>query len=976
MYMYRMANTIKQEKLWGLTWFKGTGGQSLAIENKKDNEIIVAYHSEKRGRAWACCPINQIEKLISTNRGLYEVLDSYPKKLYFDIDFEDPPEDFCQDSFLKMITLDIQEFYPNAEFSVSGSITSTKASFHLVATNYIIKDEEQLERAKQIAKALWTNHNSLDWKVYTKNRQMKIVGQSKPNKPIQAQISDHKITDFFITCYFNEGCMEIPIVDKLPEIKLQKVDPENVKLKTSSIPNCKLANPNDISWKQLGDEDNKEKLLMIIPHGDHAHTFRVCNYCISNNIDQEAFVRWLSIKEGDASERIAKYKNIHWNFILASIEADPSIKISQERMRSYLPMWYPDIKPQDMELKQFMDLWNLPPNAIVESTRPTLHDLETNQQKFQFLANPMGTGKTECVMEYMNKYSNGHAVWIAPRKTLVDDTVERMQQRGFQCTDYQKISSAKLKTKLLPDPEETPNAVICTNSIHYLGDRTPNVLIIDEIETILNMIGSKQNESFLKTTTKLQILKQFERLVASANKVIILDAFLTMRTIRYITTLGSASISPENIVIYKSPKPASAPRKVCLIESKIETVISNIAKDICDGKRIIAFYPFKKQNNNAFSMEQIVMKVKKMCSALGYQGNMDDEFVYYNADVDEKTKTEIKNVNDYWKQRKLVIFNNTITAGVSYTNSPFDDCYCFIAPFNSPRDIAQVSYRARALSSETIKIKYMAGLQPEAWGDDRQTFKSCTGYNQLYKDTLIEAKSPLKPTVLKFFQEANYHIDDPLVLLYTNEELSVIFKQGVPNWYAYGAIKSINSQQFESIAQTKYKNGDEGWLTTADILSARKYVFDSHFKPNVSENERAIIWDSDNANTIALVHEACNNPDSFETILARDNNWEFFPHIEKESQRWDIKLSDEARKSIFGQFQTLRFESNTMRINMLLKTIYNTKYHKPIISTRKIEGHTYYDAAGGSLLLDLVVEIAKNGLNKEVGGCLIEDEPT
>jgi len=65
-----MANTIKQEKLWGLTWFKGrTGAQDVAIENKKDNEIIVAYHSEKRGRAWACCPINQIEKLISTNRG-------------------------------------------------------------------------------------------------------------------------------------------------------------------------------------------------------------------------------------------------------------------------------------------------------------------------------------------------------------------------------------------------------------------------------------------------------------------------------------------------------------------------------------------------------------------------------------------------------------------------------------------------------------------------------------------------------------------------------------------------------------------------------------------------------------------------------------------------------------------------------------------------------------------------------------------
>ena len=101
---------MPQEKLWGLIWNKGTGGQDTAIQNKQDNEIIIAYHSEKRGRAWACCPINQIEKLIQSNRGLYEVLESYPKKLYFDVDFEDPPDDFCQESFLNMLTIDIQEY--------------------------------------------------------------------------------------------------------------------------------------------------------------------------------------------------------------------------------------------------------------------------------------------------------------------------------------------------------------------------------------------------------------------------------------------------------------------------------------------------------------------------------------------------------------------------------------------------------------------------------------------------------------------------------------------------------------------------------------------------------------------------------------------------------------------------------------------------------------------------------------------------
>ena len=965
---------MPQEKLWGLTWNKGTGGQDLAIKSKRDNEIIIAYHSDKRGRAWACCPINQIEKLIQSNRGLYEVLESYPKKLYFDVDFADPPIDFCKQSFLHMLTIDIQEYYPNAQFSVSGSVTSSKASFHLVATNYIIKDESQLEQCKQIAKAIWTKQNSVDLCVYTKNRQMKIVGQSKPNKPIQEAISEHKISDFLITCVFNENCMEIPIVNTLPELQLRTVDTSNdAKLKISSIPQCKLANPEEVTWKQLGEEEYKENLLMLIPSGDHAHTFRVCNYCISNNLTQEVFEKWLSIKDGDRKERIYKYRTIHWNFILASIEVDSSIKISQERMRSYLPLWYPNIQPQDVEFKQFLDLWNIPENCIQVSPRPTLQDLELNHQKFHFLGNPMGTGKTECVMDYMHKWANGRAVWIAPRKTLVDDTTERMEQRGIQSTDYQKIANAKLKQTLLPDSKHTPNVVICTNSIHYLGNRIPNVLIIDEIETILNMIGSKQDETFLKNTTKMQILKQLERLVSSATKVILLDAFITMRTIRYITTLGSANISPDTLVIYKSPKPKVAPREVVLIESKMEIICSNIAKDITEGKRIIAFYPYKKNTKHAWSMQELVEKIKEMCSTLGFQGNMENDFVYYNADVNQQTKNEIRNVNDYWLNRKLVLFNNTITAGVSYTNTPFDDCYCFIAPFNSPRDIAQVSYRARSLSSRTIKIKYMSGIKTEAWGDDRITFNTCTGYNQLYEDTLIESKSPLKKTVLKFFEEANYIVKDPLVLLYTNEELVKIYKEDTPNWFDYNAIDTITSQQFESIAQTKFKNGEEGWLTTQDILSARKYVYDSHFKPNVSKSDRAEIWNTDNANTLIMVHEACNNPESFETILAKDNNWEFFPYIEEPSRRWDIKFSDEARKSIFGQFQTLRFESNTMRIHMLLKTIYNTKYHQSIISSKGKGKHVYYEGVKDNTL-DIVVEVAKNGLNEQAGKCLIQDE--
>jgi hypothetical protein len=125
-------------------------------------------------------------------------------------------------------------------------------------------------------------------------------------------------------------------------------------------------------------------------------------------------------------------------------------------------------------------------------------------------------------------------------------------------------------------------------------------------------------------------------------KVIVLDAFITMRTIRYITTLGTANISPDNLVIYKSPKPKVAPREVVLVESKMEIICSNIAKDITEGKRIIAFYPYKKNTKNAWSMQELVEKIKEMCTTLGFQGNMENDFVHYNADVDQQTKMRLE----------------------------------------------------------------------------------------------------------------------------------------------------------------------------------------------------------------------------------------------------------------------------------------------------------------------------------------------
>ena len=60
-----------------------------------------------------------------------------------------------------------------------------------------------------------------DWKVYTRNRMMKCVYQSKPNKPIQQIIENTNIKNHLITVFFNgnETQFKFTQTDQLPIVE-------------------------------------------------------------------------------------------------------------------------------------------------------------------------------------------------------------------------------------------------------------------------------------------------------------------------------------------------------------------------------------------------------------------------------------------------------------------------------------------------------------------------------------------------------------------------------------------------------------------------------------------------------------------------------------------------------------------------------------------------------------------------------------
>ena len=144
--------------------------------------------------------------------------------------------------------------------------------------------------------------------------------------------------------------------------------------------------------------------------------------------------------------------------------------------------------------------------------------------------------------------------------------------------------------------------------------------------------------------------------------------------------------------------------------SNYNTTINDIRTKLIDGQKLFIFYPYKKTMKDFQSMETIFNMLQFATNKKG---------IFYNADVDDKIKKGLKDVNTAWEKADFIMTNNIITCGVNYENMDFDYCYIFIAAHNTPRDIIQVSYRTRHLNSGIIKICYLGNMnQQNTWLND------------------------------------------------------------------------------------------------------------------------------------------------------------------------------------------------------------------------------------------------------------------
>ena len=210
----------------------------------------------------------------------------------------------------------------------------------------------------------------------------------------------------------------------------------------------------------------------------------------------------------------------------------------------------------------------------------------------------MGSGKTAQTINYLKEQINintsNNILWLAPNVALAEGTHKRPIDNNIKITLYNKVKKASEKAEILDNAE---NLVLCLNSLHYVNTNSFKIVVIDEIETFL------KNWVFNDTLkdVKNNCYENFIRLLKGADKIILLDAFITNITIDFLKDLNI-----QYKIVKKKYIVDIATERTAIKYNSYYNLLNNLINNIKRGKKCLIFYPFKTTSSYFQSMEDIL----------------------------------------------------------------------------------------------------------------------------------------------------------------------------------------------------------------------------------------------------------------------------------------------------------------------------------------------------------------------------------
>jgi len=892
-----VKSTTFQKRTWWKNDDTNGGAMKEAINRCPADQQVIKSWTTKNGQMWTFMPPEALVKQIEKNHGIYEVITRFPHKLYFDIDRHLDGTETDKDTYLDECIRNIKNYFPHGDWAVSGSITDKKQSYHIVSDSYVIHNTDERDIVKIIVKKL-----GFDAKVYGNNQNFKCINQSKQDGRVQEIIRNENFKAHLVTSFLT--LYPTPIEFEQEEIKEQiQIEKSKKTFDIGTLPKLNRPTPENIKWDSL----TAMEILGLLPcTKDHTfeYSHKVARFCFTNGLGIEDFLSWIQQKrEVMTQEFITK-----WHYHFKNLHKFPPC--SFESMKPILAYYYPDIK-KDIHLRRFNSLFDIPAN-IPRIKIDSLNQSHYNDGvKASILHLGMGSGKTAQTISYLETHPE--FCWIGHRQSLHKNTLQRIKDSGVSCVDYQSGTS-KTKATLYNDA----NALaICTGSLHYLADnKSFKNVVIDEIESVFDSFMGE----FMKET-KQKRFEIFCGLVKNSEKVILLDAFITNRTINFLRAIDPEmtmeiiynDVPINKKIIFRNAVRDNTEDDWDEIEGKIEMSIDEICKQLESGEKVFVFYPYKKD---------MAEKVEAIKQRTGKQA------IFYNADVDDAIKNTLNDVNTHWSEMDCVVTNQCITCGVNFDLERFDHVWLFLASFVKPRESIQVSARIRKLKSNSINVVYLNKMtNQDCYIDDTKKINNPV-YSVVYRDALIEDKAPRRKAFEIFCSKAGYKMVKKEMIINREicGEMNKLF-DSVSVGFSYETIDDIDFSVAE-ILENKVMGQS---ATMFDKLCLQKYYFKRQYSDNADTETMSIAWNEKFLFFLTKLKTIYRDDENVYKKIQTENKWEtIFP---PDGKMKSVKISKPVVDEIFTNYK-FRNLTDTSSKTQILRHIMNTDFNKMIIVTK------------------------------------------
>lgn len=810
-----------------------------ALEN---NYILVARDTNETGsKAYRLVePSEWLKQTALNNLNEYECLYQNVS-LYMDIETKDMT--INKNEMIESLINNVGEIIESHSINIisvaiADSSTTSKHSFHAIFnTNKSFGTTVQLSHFiyEHVKPNIKSFNNCIDYNVYTTDRLIRFINQSKFNKtvvltPTIINCNYKQTTDYesFLICNYKKDkpCFVIESaisdnnsIDETDEMRvIYQIAQEYFDKLATIISNDIIQNMATClrficAMKASGAEND------LI----HKHCQRTTNY------DR----RWVS----DVISRAN-----HYNIGIGTLIRWANQENKVETTALYIKYILPHKQTIDFDFKSNIETLSYNKRYV----EPLKMDYST-----QIINSPMGSGKTTQVKKLLSKNPNIiRCLVLTSRKSFASFMTGELNT-------FVNYSSPSLRGK---DLSQEDKLIIQVESLWKLQEnyKPYDLVFIDESESVLFQMTSI-------ATHKEKIIKNYvmiEKIVSEAKMVILADAFISKRSIQFCEFLRDVDTT---LLINNTFQPYE--RKATLLQSinskgdaqpAIETLYKKMFKDLKDGLKIVFVSTTVKGANNF--IEEYLKKSKF-------------SYKFYQGNSCASTKKELEDVELHWSDIDIIIYTLTITVGINYNPiseiAKKDKLYLYtFAETGLQRDIVQALLRVREIKTNeliyTVNTGYMNSrtigidnIRLEKINDVKDLLqkhpeKNWMSFPKWGLENFVNCVNEESFKNINYIKVLNEYLIKSGYTLSVDNQCSadgeLIKKKTLP----YGEIPLINNIEYENMI--KYENDDD---TQAEhdlkINKILKYKLAMNLKTN-ADIEKCWNWiyDVDNIN-----QEAC-----------------------------------------------------------------------------------------------------------------------